>query len=161
MNKKESGFTLMELLITVAIMAILSGIIMTSLTSAKAKSRDGKRIADMGNIQLALELFYDKCQGYPTNSGTLAINETYTCNSVTILNYMSKVPTPPSSAPLNQTKYDYVQKSDGSDYYLHIKLEISGNEILKDAITSQPSWASGVTGAPTCNNTTDYCLGPR
>ena len=38
---------------------------MASLSTAREKSRDAKRITDVGQIQLALELYFDAQQSYP------------------------------------------------------------------------------------------------
>ncbi len=60
----SKGFTLIELLVVVAIISVLSSIVMASLNSARAKGRDAKRISDLHNIQLALELYFDKFGTY-------------------------------------------------------------------------------------------------
>lgn len=62
----KKGFTLIELLIVVAVMAILSGIVFASLGSSRAKARDGKRVSDISQIQLSLELYRESNGRYPT-----------------------------------------------------------------------------------------------
>ncbi len=54
-----SGFTLIELLVVIAIIGVLASIVLASLNSARQKSRDARRIADVKQLQLALELYYD------------------------------------------------------------------------------------------------------
>lgn len=61
------GFTLVELLVVVSIIGILSAIVTTSLGSAKKKSRDSKRVADIKSIQLALSVYYNDNAMYPKN----------------------------------------------------------------------------------------------
>ena len=68
-NFQKAGFTLIELLVVIAIIGILSSIVLASLNSARAKARDVRRIADLRQISLALELFYDQQGRYPVNSG--------------------------------------------------------------------------------------------
>lgn len=61
-----TGFTLIELLVVIAIIGVLASIVLASLSSARSKSRDARRIADIKQIQLALELYYDaNSQSYP------------------------------------------------------------------------------------------------
>jgi prepilin-type N-terminal cleavage/methylation domain-containing protein len=65
------GFTLIELLIVIAIIGILASVILASLSTARAKSRDAKRVAEVGQIQKALELYYyDNNQTYPSTTPT-------------------------------------------------------------------------------------------
>ncbi|HEY4488748.1 MAG TPA: hypothetical protein VJB97_04485 [Candidatus Paceibacterota bacterium] len=56
---------MIELLVVIAIIGILSSVVLASLNSARAKGRDSKRISDMKQLQLALELYYDTNSGYP------------------------------------------------------------------------------------------------
>ncbi len=62
----KRGFTLIELLVVIAIIGILSSVVLASLNDARQKSRDAKRISDIKQIQLALELYYDTNGNYPT-----------------------------------------------------------------------------------------------
>jgi type II secretion system protein G len=73
-KKKTRGFTLIELLVVIAIIGILSAIVMASLNVSRRKSRDARRISDIKQLQLALELYFDSHGFYPTdptNSQTL------------------------------------------------------------------------------------------
>ncbi len=107
----KKGFTLIELLIVISIMAILSGIVFASLGSSRAKARDGKRISDIGQIQLALQLFYEQNRTYPTFLYTNAAFEGI---------YIPSVPKDP-----NGNQYPYVTNLGRSptDYHLGAVLE--------------------------------------
>ncbi len=61
------GFTLIELLVVIAIISILASVVLANLGSARQKGRDGKRVSDVKQIQLALELHYDTNSQYPIN----------------------------------------------------------------------------------------------
>jgi len=68
----SKGFTLIELLVVIAIIGILSAVVLASLNSARQKSRDAKRVADIRQMQLALELYFDdNTSRYPATLGDL------------------------------------------------------------------------------------------
>ncbi len=62
------GFTLLELLTTVAIMGLLTTVGTVSYESVRASSRDAKRVSDTKAIQAALEWYYEDHQGYPPDT---------------------------------------------------------------------------------------------
>ncbi len=64
-RKKIKGFTLIELLVVIAIISLLSTSVMASLSSARSKARDTKRMADMKQIQTALEMYFNDYGSYP------------------------------------------------------------------------------------------------
>lgn len=67
MNKKKQGFTLIELLVVIAIIGLLSTLSILALNQARARARDAKRIADVKQIQTALELYYNEAGQYPAS----------------------------------------------------------------------------------------------
>lgn len=69
-TRSTRGFTLVELLIVIAIIAILSAVVLGSLNIAKKKSRDTRRLADLQQIQNALELYYTENTIYPVMIAT-------------------------------------------------------------------------------------------
>ncbi len=74
LRSRRAGFTLIELLVVIAIIGLLSTLAVVSLNNARLKSRDAKRVADIKQIQTALELFYSENTKYPnTGSATLAV----------------------------------------------------------------------------------------
>ena len=95
------GFTLIELLVVIAIIGILSSVVLASLNSARKKGRDARRISDIKQLQLALELYNDTNQGFPTAAEACpAIPE----NPVLVTNnYISSLPQDPTLL----TNYEY------------------------------------------------------
>jgi prepilin-type N-terminal cleavage/methylation domain-containing protein len=61
---RKSGFTLVELLITLGIIGILSMIVLANLQQSQASGRDNKRIGDIKQIQLSLEQYASAHNGY-------------------------------------------------------------------------------------------------
>lgn len=64
MFKSKKGFTLIELLVVIAIIGILASVVLASLNSARKKSRDARRIADVKQVQLAEEMYFDTLRSY-------------------------------------------------------------------------------------------------
>lgn len=63
----QLGFSLLELLVVLSIMAILITLSISSFTTAQRKSRDSKRKSDIRQIQGSLEQYYSVCgYNYPT-----------------------------------------------------------------------------------------------
>jgi len=89
MLKNKKGFTLIELLVVIAIIALLSTIAVVSLGNARQKARDAKRIADIKQMQTALELDYNNTgNGYKTSDTPSVITAIGTS--------MTSVPTAPT-----------------------------------------------------------------
>jgi prepilin-type N-terminal cleavage/methylation domain-containing protein len=60
--KKETrrGFTLIDLLVVIAIIGILSSVILASLNTARDKGADAAIKSDLNNIRSQAELYYDQ-----------------------------------------------------------------------------------------------------
>ncbi|MFH1611807.1 MAG: type II secretion system protein [bacterium] len=61
---KNKGFTLIELLVVIAIIGLLASIVLVSVNSVRKKARDAKRKQDLRQLEVALELNYDKHGAY-------------------------------------------------------------------------------------------------
>jgi len=142
------GFTLIEMMVVIAIISILTAIIMTNFSGAKAKARDAKRISDLGNIQLALELYFDRCNAYPksnvepvtgevtlTNGGTeedcmrKKPDNTY----YTMSDFIASIPTPPSGSVPDHYMYFSSDNMANPGYVLEAVLE-TPSEVIKDGL---------------------------
>ena len=89
--KNTKAFTLIELLVVIAIIGILTALAVVSLQNSRRSARDAKRIADVKQIQIALELYYQDNNSYPP---TLNPGESLASNSIT---YMEQIPYPPTN----------------------------------------------------------------
>ncbi len=65
-QKRQSGFTIVELLIVIIIIGILAGLVVTQILGANAKARDTERKTDLDSLSNQLEAYYAKTGGYPT-----------------------------------------------------------------------------------------------
>ena len=132
----KKGFTLVELLVVIAIIGILSTLSVVSLNSARAKSRDARRLSDIKQIRTALDMYYDSNSTYPANCNSLGSTTSCMCltsngwtttaactnpSAGTII-FMQKVP----SDPLATGSYNYTPTSSNSSYYITYTLENGG-----------------------------------
>jgi len=128
--KKNKGFTLIEILIVIAIIGLLASVVLVGLGSFRARGRDARRIADLRSVQNSLELYYVKNNNYPavnnwTDLGTALIGASI---GVTI------VPNDPLSASAQNYSYQYGYSGDKQSYVLSAQLEDANNSALKDDI---------------------------
>lgn len=141
-KSREKGFTLIELLVVIAIIGVLASIVMASLNTARKKSRDARRLTDIKQIQLALELYFDG-QGskYPQASATCDATTAYGLQLLAADNYIPQVPRDPLGAATANC-YKYSTKTGDtapSTYHLGATLEETTNAAFsgdKDADTS-------------------------
>ena len=140
----RQGFTLIELLVVIAIIGILASIVLASLNSARVKSRDARRVADIKQMQLALELYFDANGSYPAATSALAPQ------------FMPTVP----KDPVGAVAYGYQAITSFSTltactasclfYHLSANLEETTNPALNsdsDRASAAP-FATGITESP-------------
>ena len=117
MFKQKRGFTLIELLVAIAIIGILATLAVVALQQARQNARDSKRMADMKQLQTAMELFFNENGRYPTteewNSGSIV-------SSTSQETFMYAIPTAPSPADGDcleaSNTYTYIPQNNGSTY---------------------------------------------
>lgn len=59
------GFSLIELIVVIAVIALLASIVLTSFNTVQFKAHDARRISEMQSAQKALELYYIAHGRYP------------------------------------------------------------------------------------------------
>lgn len=141
MTSAKKGFTLIELLVVIAIIGILSSVVLASLNSARQKGRDARRVADVKQLQLALELAFDADGSYPASLST---------STLVTPGYIAALPIDPTSG----VTYTYEQISSGSSYVVRATLEDAQNNALDTDV-------DGTAGTTDCADASGYyCVRP-
>src|SRR5450759_3813046 len=72
--KTKKGFTLIELMIVVAIIGILAAIAIPQFANLVSKSQEGRTKANLGTIRSALSIYYGDSEGwYPVGAGGMGV----------------------------------------------------------------------------------------
>jgi len=66
---RNFGFTLVELLVAISIMATLMMVLLPNLMGSRQKARDARKIQDLESVKNALRLYYNDNQNYPEGDG--------------------------------------------------------------------------------------------
>jgi prepilin-type N-terminal cleavage/methylation domain-containing protein len=147
MKKISKGFTLIEMLIVITIIALLASLILVGMGGARAKTRDARRIADLHNVMNALELYYAKNYYYPDESDWTGLTTALTTGNVGI----HRIPQDPLNTSPTAKSYYYGVSTDGQDYGLGADLETVDPSLNNDI--------DGVLHGISCDDPA-YCIRP-
>ena len=135
----------------IAIIGILSSVVLASLNSARQKSRDARRVSDIKQLQLALELYFDTNGEYPTALASLETG-----------GQIASIPTD----PVGGAAYPYFGlNANCTSYHLGATLEQTDHVALNadaDAAADGTAAAACLTGAADFDGTvaTTYDVKP-
>ncbi|MEZ7820853.1 MAG: type II secretion system protein [Patescibacteria group bacterium] len=134
MLKNKKGFTIIELLIVIAIIGLLATISIVALNGARQKGRDAKRVGDIRQIQTALELYFNDQNSYPLVAASTELgrgNAAKLCDTGFVATatactrtYMGIVPTNPTPGGSEYT-YTSIGTGTSTSYTLRFTLEDS------------------------------------
>lgn len=165
MSKYAKGFSLIELLVSIAVIATILGLALPNFLGARTRARDTKRKGEVQQFKTALQLYNGDYGIYPADSGGPMYGVVKGCGALgttacpcdatvdfaaggsgcsTI--YMGKFPSEFG------TSMFYWQKNNGADFCLKVPLE---NASDADAVATQARCA---TTCPNVASGTDYIV---
>ena len=115
--KNKKGFTLVELVVVIAILGILAGIAIPRFMDATASARGSKIVADMRTIESAVSMNYAKTGKYTISSTTDGVTSevAMTVPNLVTAGYLASTPVAPTGTakiPKNDgTTRDYTPTS--------------------------------------------------
>jgi prepilin-type N-terminal cleavage/methylation domain-containing protein len=172
-NKVIAGFTLVELLVVISIIAVIIGVTMSNLVGARGRARDSVRKTNVAELKNALRLYYNDFQSYPASnntpntaqiigcgtSATVAACPSAPCtenefsrggtNCASTTVYMKRLPRDTTGTLF---EYRYYQVAGGDDFCLSVPLENAADT----GITASQAKCASACGA-NCTGT-NYCM---
>ncbi len=156
----QKGLTLIELIVVCAIIGIFAAAVIAALNPFEQlkKTTDAKRKADIGQVQRALELYYQDQGRYPPSSADYKIY----INPQTInwgsswQPYIGKLP---SDSNLSHTYIYYSPPAaNGQTYYIYANLErgAKDTQVCNAGNACASMSTSGYPAANSCGATCNY-----
>ncbi len=139
MKKKQTGFTLIELVVVMAIVAILTAMAAFNFNQARIRARDVQRKSELKQIQNALELF--KNDHYPQRY----LSTTEELNILVTSRYMAQLPVDPRQKAVMGSWLNYsYDRVDDLHYFLTACLENQADPDGGTGCTGLPAGSAGV-----------------
>ncbi len=137
LSKRPSGFTLIELVIVMAIIATLTALATFNFSQARVRARDVQRKNELKAIQNALELYKNDQmpQSYPTSANF---------STALVASYMAKLPVDPKEKVTDGSWMDYTYALvDSLHYTLQTCLENTSDPDKLTPVVSCGASSSG------------------
>ncbi|TSC76100.1 MAG: general secretion pathway protein G [Parcubacteria group bacterium Gr01-1014_31] len=149
---RQRGFTLIEMLVVVAIIGLLSTLVFIAYSNARSKARDAVRSGDIAQVRKALEVYYNSTGdfpstladgeiGNPTNGmgclGTFGWEADTACATPVFMGVAPRDPASTADVPNHDRpcatigipcNYSYARLS-GERYELHFRLEVGAGQL--------------------------------
>lgn len=134
------GFTLMELLIVIAILGILGVAFVPNILKAPAKARDAVRVKKVQDVYTAIEAYYAEHGTLPVDENGIEINGPCLTNTLAVVVGMQ-------SEPIDPNKKNSCHTAGSEDKYLYMIYHVNVNGLLQKrylvgALTEVPTSAN-------------------
>lgn len=142
----KRGFTIVELIVVITVIAILATIVIVSYSSVQKSSRDSQRKSDVTQVKIALEKYYADNGQFPA----VCSADGTACNIsslATPLNpYIQSIPIDPSGTA---NAYQYVRGGTNGNAYA-IRIAYEAKAICKTGVRVDTVVISAWNSLPLC-----------
>jgi prepilin-type N-terminal cleavage/methylation domain-containing protein len=121
-NFKSAGFTVIELLVVVAIIGLMASLSLVYLRDVRARSRDTRRVADIYSLATALHLYNNTFSSYPIYTGDINGGDNMSV-ALTRENILRSIAVDPLNITVAGVDYKYNYSSDGETFTIQYCLE--------------------------------------
>ncbi len=150
------GFTLVEMLIVIAIIAILSSLVLVGISRFRPGAYDAQRISDLQKIQSYLEIYYTKYRAYPNASNATD----WSTFQQTLINEtgVDRIPNDPLYNPTTGQgqPYFYCYSGDSQSYILGARLATDNHSVLNDDMDTTAGYTC--TGGSCLDGDNGFCI---
>lgn len=167
--KQNDAFSLLEVLVVIAILATILGLSVPNFLGARSRARDTRRKAELNQMKTAFQLYFNDYKAYPASSGPLnmtvvgcgaagdvacpvsgcsadfAAGGSTDCDTANMSIYMSKFPSEYG------TSIFYTQVNSGADFCLKTTLENASDGDITSSQARCAAKCSSLSG-------TDYAV---
>ena len=158
--RNKSGFTLIEILVVIAIICLLASIVLVGLGGFRSRGRDARRISDLRQVQNGFELYFNKCGYYPGGATTGVCNTTnpttWTNVQDALINAQIGITTI-GSDPTPGVSYGYAVSTNRQSYIVGATMEDANNQSLAQDYDGALTGYTGTTGFTSCVDPV-YCI---
>ena len=117
----KKGFTILELLVVVAIIAILSAVTMVLISAIKDRGRDAKRMSALHQLQNALNIYAAQAGRFPVAPSAVPLSGTDAVSQALVT--QDAIKAAPVDPLYPQYAYVYQSNSDGTVFTISFCLE--------------------------------------
>lgn len=121
MRTRQSGITIIEVFVVIALLGLAISIVTAAITKAKAQARDTQRVRDVSDLATSLTLYYTDHQRFPISRTAIKINgEDPLSDRLIAQQLLQEAPLDPFFPDVS---YYYLSNTDGSDFLIAFCLE--------------------------------------
>ncbi len=131
------GFTLIEIIVVVAVISVLMMVVMASLSQARASARDKERLANLKQMQAAVEMYAGVNGRYPPacgNSTSWRGNNANYGNCAEYITGISNIMSPLPVDPKGTAEYGYLYRTNaaGTAYKILVHGSVENESVGND-----------------------------